>query len=260
MLFDKKDAVILTSATLAVKGSFAYSQGRLGLQDATTLNVGSPFDYQRAALIYLPTDVPEPTQPGYPAIVEHALAAAAEAANGRMLALFTSHNHLRAASRQLKALLEPRIAVLAQGLDGSADRLLAALRSDHHTLLLGAASFWEGVDVVGEALSVLAVTRLPFSVPNDPIFAARAEQFDDPFNSYAVPQASLRLQQAFGRLVRSQTDRGVLVVLDRRLTSKVYGKALLESLPEGTFMRGPIAGLSDAIVGWLSGSIGGPID
>jgi Rad3-related DNA helicase len=252
-LFEKKEAVILTSATLAVQGSFAYLQGRLSLHDASTLALGSPFDYQRAALVYLPTDIPEPTQAGYAASVEAALIAAAEAANGRSLALFTSHSHLRAASRKLKAALPPQVSVLAQGLDGSADRLLAALRADQRTLLLGAASFWEGIDVVGEALSVLAICRLPFSVPDDPIFAARSEQFDEPFTRYALPQASLRLQQAFGRLIRSQTDRGILVMLDRRLTSKAYGKVLLDSLPGGRFLRRPLAELGKTIAEWLSG-------
>jgi DNA polymerase-3 subunit epsilon/ATP-dependent DNA helicase DinG len=119
---------------------------------------------------------------------------------------------------------------------------------------LGAASFWEGIDVVGEALSLLAVTRIPFSVPSDPIFAARSEQFEEPFAGYAVPQASLRLQQAFGRLIRSQTDRGVLLLLDRRLTSRAYGKTLLDSLPGGAFVQGPLKGLGQAIEDWLGTS------
>jgi DNA polymerase-3 subunit epsilon/ATP-dependent DNA helicase DinG len=116
---------------------------------------------------------------------------------------------------------------------------------------LGAASFWEGIDVVGEALSVLVVARLPFTVPSDPVFAARAEQFEEPFTGYALPQASLRLQQAFGRLIRSQTDRGVLVLLDRRLTTKAYGKALVDSLPGGRVIRAPLADLAAVVGEWL---------
>ena len=250
-LFLKKQAVVLTSATLAVQGSFAFIQGRLGLEEASTLALGSPFDYERAALVFLPTDIPEPTQAGYAGAVEAALTAAAGAAGGRTLALFTSHAHLRAAGRRVKAALEPRIAVLAQGIDGGPDHLLASLRADQGTLLLGAASFWEGIDVVGEALSVLVVARLPFTVPSDPVFAARAEQFEEPFTGYALPQASLRLQQAFGRLIRSQTDRGVLVLLDRRLTTKAYGKALIDSLPGGRVIRAPLADLAAAVGGWL---------
>jgi DNA polymerase-3 subunit epsilon/ATP-dependent DNA helicase DinG len=252
LLFDKKQAVVLTSATLAVQGSFSYLQERLGLGEATTVSVGSPFDYQRAALIYLPTDVPEPDHAGYAAAVEEALANIASAAGGRTLALFTSHAHLRNAARRLKVLLEPNIAVLAQGIDGSADQLVTALRANQRTVLLGAASFWEGIDVVGEALSVLAIVRLPFAVPSDPIFAARSELFEEPFSRYALPQAALRLQQAFGRLIRSTTDRGVLVVLDRRLSTRSYGTALLHALPGGMIVREPVARMAETVTRWLA--------
>jgi len=118
-------------------------------------------------------------------------------------------------------------------------------------VLIGTASLWEGIDVVGDALSVLVIGRLPFSVPSDPIFAARSEVFDDAFNQFAVPQSVLRFKQGFGRLIRSKTDRGVVVILDQRVTSKAYGRAFLQSLPPCTVRRGPVADLPAAAKAWL---------
>ena len=143
------------------------------------------------------------------------------ASEGRALVLFTSHAALRAAHAAVKRPLEEEgILVLGQGIDGSPKQLLQVLRENPRTVLLGTASFWEGVDVVGEALSLLIMARLPFTVPTDPVFVARSDLFDDPFDQYALPQAVLRFKQGFGRLIRRKTDRGVVVVLDRRIRSK----------------------------------------
>jgi DNA polymerase-3 subunit epsilon/ATP-dependent DNA helicase DinG len=241
-LLDEKASVVFTSATLTTAGSFDYIRGRLGARDASELALGSPFDYERAALVFLPDDVPEPNQPGYARKCAETIADVAEALGGRTLVLFTSHAQLRTTYEIIRDRVDrAQIVLMGQGIDGSRSRLLERFKAADRALLLGTASFWEGVDVVGDALSALVIARLPFAVPTDPVFAARSEEFDDPFGQYAVPQAILRFKQGFGRLIRSQTDRGVVVVLDRRVTSKRYGAAFLSSLPACTIRRAPAA-------------------
>jgi len=253
-LFSPKECVILTSATLQTEGSFAYIRDRLGLQDARELAVGSPFDYAASTLLYLPTDIPEPGQPYYQKTVERVLTELCRATKGRTLVLFTSHSQLRATHKAITQPLEEEgIVVLGQSLDGSRRQLLESFKSDNKTVLLGTRSFWEGIDVVGEALSCLAIARLPFSVPTDPIFAARSETFEDPFGQYAVPEAILRFRQGFGRLIRSKTDRGVVVILDKRVLTKPYGSAFLNSLPTCTVKCGSIEDLPSEAVRWIEG-------
>lgn len=144
--------------------------------------------------------------------------------------------------------------MLSQGSGGSRHQLLETFRGANNTVLLGTRSFWEGVDVVGSALSALVLVRLPFAVPSDPLVAARSETFDDPFHHYQVPDAILRFRQGFGRLIRSKTDRGVVVILDKRVTSKGYGHLFLESLPECTVQRAPLMNLAQAAVEWVDGA------
>ncbi|MCS6839440.1 MAG: exonuclease domain-containing protein [Roseiflexus sp.] len=245
-LFERKTTTVLTSATLSVGGDFRFFRERIGLAEAEELTLDSPFDYTRQALLYIPDDIPEPSQPGYQRAVEQAIIDLARATNGRMLVLFTAINALRQTYRAIQEPLEDAgIAVLGQGIDGSRRSLLERFKEFPGTVLLGTASFWEGVDVVGEALSVLVIAKLPFSVPTDPIFAARSEQFDDAFNQYAVPQSILRFKQGFGRLIRSKDDRGVVAVLDRRLLTKKYGQTFLDSLPHTTVRSGPLQRLPD---------------
>ena len=251
-LFAKKESVIFTSATLSTAGRFTYVKERLGLDTAEELGLGTPFDYQKAVLLYLPYDVPPPDVAGYQHAVQEALLSIARAAQGRTLALFTSHGALRAVYGLIQApLAQEGIRVLGQGIDGSPRHLLNVFRGDARSILLGTSSFWEGVDVPGDALSVLVVTRVPFAVPTDPVFSARAEAFDDPFNDYAVPQAALRFKQGFGRLIRRKTDRGVVVVLDKRIQSRSYGGAFLSSLPKCTIQTGPLRELPKEIARWL---------
>ena len=208
-LYEGLSTLVLTGATLQAQGSFAYLQERLGLEDAETLALGSPFDYRRAALVLVPRDMPEPEWPAYLESLSQAIADLVRASHGRALVLFTSHSSLRATHRLVSELLQDEaIQVLGQGIDGSARQLVRALQSNPNTVLLGTASFWEGVDIVGEALSLLVMTRLPFNVPSDPVFAARAAMYDDSFAQYALPQAVLRFKQGFGRLIRSKTDTG----------------------------------------------------
>ena len=253
-LFDQKKSVVLTSATLSVGGSLGYIEERLSLDEPNELMVGSPFDYPSRVLGFFPNDIPEPNRPGYQAAVHDAIADAARAAGGRMLALFTSRASLRTARRFLPDLLTgDEIAVLAQGQDGNPAQLVQRLQSDPRAIILGTGSFWEGVDIPGDALSVLVITKLPFNVPNDPVFAARSQQFDAPFEQYGIPQAVLRFKQGFGRLIRRKTDKGVLLCLDRRVLTKVYGKTFVDSIPRCTFRAGPVGDVPDAVADWLSG-------
>lgn len=253
-LFGRKASTVLTSATLSTGGSFKYIKERLGVPEARELMLGSPFDYKRAALVLVPNDMPEPTEREYQRAVEKAVMELCTASRGRALVLFTSHSALRATHAAVKRPLEKAgIRVLGQNIDGTAAEILAQLRANPQTVLLGTASFWEGVDIVGEALSLLVIAKLPFSVPTDPVFSARASLLDDPFNEYAVPQAGLRFKQGFGRLIRHRDDRGVMVVLDRRLRSKRYGRVFLNSLPPCTVSEAPLHQLPPLVARWLNG-------
>lgn len=255
-LFGAKETVVMASATLRTGEDFSYIRERLGLEDDCIEDVvGSPFDYERSTLLYLPTDMPEPTQPYYQKKLEVTLIELCKATEGRTLVLFTSHSQLRQTYRAISQPLgEEGILVLGQGLDGGRRGLLEAFKSNERTVLLGTRSFWEGVDVVGEALSCLVVTRLPFDVPSDPVFAARSETFDDPFNQFATPQAILRFRQGFGRLIRSKSDRGVVVVLDRRVLTKSYGQHFVTSLPPTTIRKALLADLPRAAAEWIGPS------
>ncbi|NLV74597.1 MAG: DNA polymerase III subunit epsilon [Chloroflexi bacterium] len=253
--FEQKSSVILTSATLQTTGDFRFIKERLGLEDADELALGSPFNFKSAALLYVPNDLPEPSQPNYQKSVEKALVAACLAAEGRTMVLFTSTGQLNSTYYAIRRPLEAEgIVVFAQGSDGSRRQILDNFRSTDRSVLLGTRSFWEGVDVVGQALSCLVIVRLPFAVPTDPVFAARAATFDDPFQQYSLPDAILRFRQGFGRLIRSKDDFGVVVVLDKRILTKAYGKEMLRSLPGCTARQGPIEAMPRAIRRWLDPS------
>lgn len=258
-LFATRETVVLTSATMSIGGSFNFIENRLGIGEwADHLMVGSPFDYETAALVYVPNDVPEPGQQGYQKAIETGLNDLLRATRGRALVLFTSHSQLQTTYRALARPLEQEdVLVLAQGLDGSRRQVLDTFKTQERMALFGTKSFWEGIDVVGEALSCLAITRLPFNVPSDPIFAARSETFDDPFAQYAVPEAVLRFRQGFGRLIRSKSDRGVVVILDKRVLTKNYGRLFLESLPKCTKQQGPLKELPKRAAAWIDDKIGG---
>lgn len=254
-LYANKRSVLLTSATLTTAGSFRYVKGRVGIPDADELAVGSPFDYKKSTLILTPSSMPEPEQPLYQKTLHQTLARLCYATEGRALVLFTSHAQLRAAYQAIyQPLANQGILVLGHGVDGSPRRqLLNTFKTNPKTVLLGASSFWEGVDVVGDALSVLVITRLPFGVPSDPIVAARSELFSDPFSQYSIPQAILRFRQGFGRLIRSATDRGVVVVLDHRVQSKSYGQLFLKSLPSCQIKSPTVEEAPRLARAWLKG-------
>jgi DNA polymerase-3 subunit epsilon/ATP-dependent DNA helicase DinG len=255
-LFDAKECVVLTSATLSTEGHFQYLRQRVGLEECRELLVGSPFDYARSTLVLVPQDLPGPGEAGYQPALERAVLDLCRASEGRALVLFTSYAALRATHAAIRPPLEEEgILVLGHGIDGSPKQLLQALRENQRTVLLGTASFWEGVDVVGEALSLLVMARLPFAVPTDPVFVARSELYDQPFNQYALPQAVLRFKQGFGRLIRRKTDRGVVAVLDRRVRSRGYGGVFLRSLPPCTVREEPLRNLPRAVADWLAAPI-----
>ncbi|MFC2059100.1 ATP-dependent DNA helicase, partial [Chloroflexota bacterium] len=251
-LFSAKDSVILTSATLSIEGTFEYIEERLGLEDVNELFLGASFDYPQSAMIYLTRDIPKPGSANYQQAIEKALVELCRASRGRTLVLFTSHSGLRATQAAIQTPLEEDgILVLGQGVNGSPKQLLATFKTNPRTVILGTASLWEGIDVVGEALSVLVIVRLPFNVPTEPVFAARSELLDEPFNQYSIPQAVLRFKQGFGRLIRSKTDRGAMAVLDSRLCSKQYGSAFLDSIPLCTVIRGSSTDLPATVARWL---------
>ncbi len=251
-LFSEKECVVLTSATLTTAGRFDHVRERLGLDDAEELLVGSPFDYESAVLLCVPEDMPEPNSWAYQEALEQAVSDVAVAANGRTMALFTSHASLRTTAHAIRGRLSTRgIGVLAQGLDGSPQQLVRRFLENPETVLLGTASFWEGVDLAGESLQALLVARLPFNVPTEPVFEARSEQFENAFMQYALPQAILRLRQGFGRLIRTKTDRGAAVILDSRLVSRRYGRLFVDSLPAATRKRVPLYNLGGAVKRWL---------
>jgi predicted DnaQ family exonuclease/DinG family helicase len=252
-LLADRESVLATSATLQTGGSFSHSTGRLGMEEAETLVVPSPFDYQSAVLTLVVEDLPQPGMPGYDFALHEVLADAALAAEGRTLALFTSHAGVRAAAASLREDLDSRgIRVLAQRQDGSPARLLRMLQERPRSVILGTAAFWEGVDVPGDALSQILIARLPFPVPTDPVTAGRSEQYANPFNDYALPQAVLRFRQGFGRLIRRTTDRGVFIVADSRVAHRRYGPRFLESLPETELRRVNADQVAQAVSDWLA--------
>ncbi len=250
----EKRAVILTSATLTTAGSFNYLRSRLQADDAEDLALGSPFDYQNAALLYLVDDIPEPSDfQGHQLQLTRGLIKLCQATGGRTLVLFTSYSQLQnTASAITGPLAKEGIIVYEQGSGPSPHSLLSSFRQAEQAVLLGTRSFWEGVDIPGPDLSVLVIAKLPFQVPSDPIVAARAETYQDSFQEYMLPEAILSFRQGFGRLIRSKQDVGVVAVFDKRLLSKSYGQFFLSSLPKCTVQQGPLADLPEAASRWLN--------
>ncbi|MGH8402088.1 MAG: ATP-dependent DNA helicase [Gammaproteobacteria bacterium] len=220
------------SATLSINEGFEHFRERLGLEEAEELLLGSPFDYEHNALLYLPDGLPDVKSPAYTAAVVQAAAPVVQASGGRAFLLFTSHRALQEAAELVRA--DWPFPLLVQG-EAPRRRLLERFRELGNAVLLGTASFWEGVDVRGPALSVVVIDRLPFASPGDPVMKARLAALErqgrEPFMEYQLPQAVLALKQGVGRLIRDDTDTGVLMLCDPRVTRKGYGKMFLASLP-----------------------------
>jgi len=225
-------AWLFTSATLSVDGRFDHFRRRLGLEEAEEIQVDSPFDYAQNALLYLPQGLPEPSHPGYTEAVLQAARPVLAASGGRAFFLFTSYRALHLAAERLRA--EGRHTILVQG-EQPKHELVERFRRESGAVLLGTASFWEGVDVPGEALSCVIIDKLPFAAPGDPVVQARLDALraagGNPFGEYQLPQAAIALKQGAGRLIRGVDDRGVLMLCDPRLHSRGYGRVFLNSLP-----------------------------
>ena len=252
--FAGKETVVFTSATLAVADSFAYFKRGVGLEALSTheMVLASPFDYLSQALLCLPTDLRELNDPEFLEQVTSVVGEIAEAIDGRTLVLFTSHLQLQAVAERLGVrTARSHLTVLAQNLDGTRRQLLSQFQENPRSILLGSSSFWEGIDVPGDALSCVVIVRLPFRVPSDPLQLARSANLVDPFGQLALPEAVLRLKQGFGRLIRRQSDRGAVVLMDHRIANRTYGGAFLEALPRAAVHVGHADEMASAIAQWL---------
>jgi DNA polymerase-3 subunit epsilon/ATP-dependent DNA helicase DinG len=250
----EKRSVILTSATLTTAGNFEYIRSRLQALDAEELALGSPFDYQNAALLFLVEDIPEPTDfKGHQLHINKGLIDLCKETGGRTLVLFTSYGQLQKTAQAITGpLAQEGIIVYEQGSGPSPHTLLKSFRQAEQAVLLGTRAFWEGVDIPGQDLSVLVIAKLPFQVPSDPVVSARAETYQDPFQEYMLPEAILSFRQGFGRLIRTKQDVGVVAMFDKRIISKTYGSLFLSSLPNCTIQHGFLAELPQAASRWLN--------
>ncbi len=235
-LMEKVKTVVLTSATLAVAGSFDFAQKRLGLERARTLMVESSYDYSTQALLYVPPHLPDVKAPSFTQAAATEIEQILEASRGRAFVLFTSYQQMRQVYEMLKGLLD--YPMLLQG-EAPRSVLIEQFRATPNCVLFATSSFWQGIDVQGEQLSCVIIDRLPFAVPSDPVVAARVDAINqaggNAFYEYQVPQAALALKQGFGRLIRSTSDRGVLALLDNRITKQRYGRVFFDSLPPYRF-------------------------
>lgn len=260
-LFEKKKAVALLSSTLTTDGEFSFVKDRLGLHQVTEVRLPPERDYPTTSMLYLPTDMPEPSQPGYQKSVEQQIINLAKASAGRTLVVFSSNSALRISYKAVgRPLEESNRLVLGLGLDGTRRSIMERFKNTPKSVLFSTLNYWEVSDfgseedeVGGLDINTLIITKLPFDPPSDPVFAARTEGriFDDPFMQYSLPRTILRFKQAFERLLQVQPERGVVVMLDSRLTRKQYGPMFLNSLPPLHQRRGSLSEMVSEVSGWL---------
>jgi ATP-dependent DNA helicase DinG len=258
--FEHMKTVVLTSATLAPGQSFDFFHAALGLNAIerhrqTSEIFPSPFPFEENSLLLVPTDIPDPTAPSYQTCINTIIPEAIRASRGRALVLFTSHDMLqRTYAATVDSIEDAGYVCYAQG-QHSKTVALENFRNDIDSVLFGTTSFWDGIDVAGESLSLVIIVRLPFSVPNDPIIESRSQRITEegknPFMEFQLPQAAMRLQQGFGRLIRSSTDKGVVLCLDKRLITKRYGRYIIDSLPPCTIEQAPYSHLIKRISDFL---------
>jgi ATP-dependent DNA helicase DinG len=229
-LFGKTETIVLTSATLSAAGSFTYIKNRLGLDAPKELLLDSPFDFEKQALLYIAPGLDDQQASGYQERFDAELHAVLTITQGRTLVLFTSYGQLRKSAETMRREL-PGLGILCQG-EMPSYRLVEQFKATPQVVLFGTASFWQGIDIPGDALQCVVIAKLPFAVPDEPIIEARMERLKNPFREFQVPQATLLFRQGFGRLIRTRTDRGAVAVLDSRIMTKNYGRSFLKSIPK----------------------------
>jgi ATP-dependent DNA helicase DinG len=238
MLFRNNCCCVMTSATLAVgRPDLAYFRTRIGATEAEPLQLGSPFDFQKQMKLFVVQKMPDPRDDGYQKALEHWIAHFVQKTEGRAFVLFTSYRDMQQVSGAMeKFFVAEDMNLFVQGGGAPRSKLLEQFRSTPRSVLFGTDSFWGGVDVPGEALSNVIITRLPFAVPDHPLIEAKLELIEerggDPFTEYSLPEAILKLRQGVGRLIRTKADRGIIVILDNRIVTKPYGRAFMQALPK----------------------------
>ncbi len=265
-LYEGKSTIVFTSATLGIRGRLTYFLRRMGLETMPgtrlqTLCLGSPFDYRKQAFVCTPRFMPSPKSADFQEAVDALLYELMLKTKRGTLALFTSYGMLNRTYDAIKPELRANgVLVLGQGIDGSRTNITNRFKLEEAAMLLGTDSFWEGIDVPGNALQVLGIVRLPFAVPSEPLVAAHIEELEkqgkDPFLNYSVPEAILKFRQGFGRLIRNNTDRGAVVVLDSRVLSTRYGRAFLQALPVGHHTFNSREEMIGAIAAWFEDANG----